>query len=71
MQYLPLELIVSLLVQFIGFVAFLASLHWKVKFLEADVKELQIAMKEGHEQHKLIAKIDGKLDLLISQMTQK
>ncbi len=71
MPILPLELIITLIIQFVGIVAFFASLHWKVKFLEADVKQLQIAMKEGHEQHKLIAKIDGKLDLLISQITQK
>ncbi len=71
MPTFPSELIVTLLVQFIGIVAFFASLHWKVKFLEADVKELQGAIKEGQEQHKLIAKIDGKLDLLITQLTQK
>ena len=71
MLSLPLEQIVTFLVQFVGILAFFASLHWKVKFLEADVKELKSAVEEGQKQHLLIAKIDGKLDLLITQLSQK
>lgn len=66
-----LEFILTLAVQIVFIVGFFTSLREKVKFLEADVIAIKKAIKEGQEQHKLIAKIDGKLDLLITQLSQK
>lgn len=68
---ITLEFILTLFVQIVFIVGFFASLREKVKFLEADVLAIQEAIKEGQEQHKLIAKIDGKLDLLITHLSQK
>lgn len=65
------ELVLAFIIQFVVVVAFFASLKEKVKFLEVDVKELQDAIKESHEKHELIARIDAKLDLLIKQISTK
>lgn len=65
------ELALILVVQFVAIVTFFTSLKERVKRLESDVIKLQDAIEEAKEKHELIARIDAKLDMLISQLNAK
>ena len=66
-----LELIFTIVCQFVLVVGFFASLRERVRRLEDDSIKLQKAVEETREHDVLIAKIDAKLDLLITHFSQK
>ena len=66
-----LELIFTIVSQIVLVVGFFASLRERVKRLEDDSIKLQRAVEETREHDVLIAKIDAKLDLLITHFSQK
>ena len=66
-----LELIFTIVSQIVLVVGFFASLRERVKRLEDDSIKLQKAVEETREHDVLIAKIDAKLDLLITHFSQK
>ena len=70
MNFSP-ELIFTIVSQIVLVVGFFASLRERVKRLEDDSIKLQKAVEETREHDVLIAKIDAKLDLLITHFSQK
>ena len=70
MNFSP-ELIFTIVSQIVLVVGFFASLRERVKRLEDDSVKLQKAVEETREHDVLIAKIDAKLDLLITHFSQK
>lgn len=68
---ISLELLLTIIVQFVVIVSFFVSMRERVKRLEADVTKLWEVQDEAKEKHEMIASINAKLDLLISQMSQK
>ncbi len=70
MNFSP-ELIFTIVSQIVLVVGFFASLRERVKRLEDDSIKLQEAFEETREHDVLIAKIDAKLDLLITHFSRK
>ncbi|WNY98735.1 hypothetical protein SUSP_001244 [Sulfurospirillum sp. 'SP'] len=66
-----LELLLTLVVQFVVIISFFVSMRERVKRLETDVIKLWEVQDEAKEKHELIARIDAKLDLLLTQISQK
>ena len=66
-----LELLLTLVVQFVVIISFFVSMRERVKRLETDVIKLWEVQDEAKEKHELIARIDAKLDLLLSQISKK
>ena len=66
-----LELLLTLVVQFVVIISFFVSMIERVKRLETDVIKLWEVQDEAKEKHELIARIDAKLDLLLTQISQK
>lgn len=66
-----LELLLTLVVQFVVIISFFVSMRERVKRLETDVINLWKVQDEAKEKHEMIARIDAKLDLLLSQLSQK
>jgi len=66
-----LELLLTLVVQFVVIISFFVSMRERVKRLETDVIKLWEVQDEAKEKHEMIVKIDTKLDMLIAQMSQK
>ena len=65
------EFLFTLFVQFVIVVSIFVSMRERVKRLEADVIKLWEVQDEAKEKHEMIARIDAKLDLLLSQLSQK
>ena len=68
---LSLELLLTLVVQSVIVISFFVSMRERVKRLETDVINLWKVQDEAKEKHEMIARIDAKLDLLLSQLSQK
>ena len=68
---LSLELLLTLVVQSVIVISFFVSMRERVKRLETDVIKLWEVQDEAKEKHEMIARIDAKLDLLLSQLAQK
>lgn len=66
-----LELLLTLVVQFVVIISFFVSMRERVKRLETDVIKLWEVQDEAKEKHEMIVKIDTKLDMLIAQLSQK
>ena len=66
-----LELLLTLVVQFVVIISFFVSMRERVKRLETDVIKLWEVQDEAKEKRELIARIDAKLDLLLTQISQK
>ena len=66
-----LELLLPLVVQFVVIISFFVSMRERVKRLETDVIKLWEVQDEAKEKRELIARIDAKLDLLLTQISQK
>ena len=66
-----LELLLTLVVQFVVIISFFVSMRERVKRIETDVIKLWEVQDEAKEKHELIARIDAKLDLLLTQISQK
>ncbi len=68
---LSLEFILAFAAQFVVVVSFFSSLRERVKRLEEERIKVDKKLESFNEKHELIAEINGKLDLLISQLQQK
>ena len=68
---ISLELLLTLVVQSVIVISFFVSMRERVKRLETDVIKLWEVQDEAKEKHEMIARIDAKLDLLLSQLAQK
>ena len=66
-----LELLLTLVVQFVVIISFFVSMRERVKRLETDVIKLWEVQDEAKEKHEMIVKIDTKLDMLIAQLSLK
>ena len=65
------EFLLTLVVQSVIVISFFVSMRERVKRLETDVIKLWEVQDEAKEKHEMIARIDAKLDLLLSQLAQK
>ena len=65
------EFLLTLVVQSVIVISFFVSMRERVKRLETDVIKLWEVQDEAKEKHEMIARIDAKLDLLLSQLSQK
>lgn len=52
-------------------VVVIATLRERVKRLEFDISKLWEKQNEATEKHEMIVRIDAKLDMLITQLSQK
>ena len=68
---LSLELLLTLVVQSVIVISFFVSMRERVKRLETDVIKLWEVQDEAKEKHEMIARIDAKLDLLLTQLAHK
>lgn len=66
-----LELLLTLVVQFVVIISFFVSMRERVKRLETDVINLWEVQDEAKEKYEMIVKIDTKLDMLIAQLSRK
>lgn len=65
------DFLLSLVLQLVIVVWVFASLTQRVKGLEAHVLKLQMAEEEAKSKHETIAKMDAKLDFIISHFIPK
>ena len=65
---LSLELVFTILVQFVAIVASYVSIRERVKFLESAVLKLNNEVEELQQKHELIVRIEAKLDMLITSL---
>lgn len=71
MPPLSLDLLFTVFVQIVIVVSIFATLKERVKGLEAHVLKLQLADDEAKSKHETIAKMDAKLDFIISHFIPK
>ena len=65
---LSLELVFTIVVQFVAIVASYVSIRERVKFLESAVLKLNNEVEELQQKHELIVRIEAKLDILITSL---
>ena len=65
---LSLELVFTIVVQFVAIVASYVSIRERVKFLESAVLKLNNEVEELQQKHELIVRIEAKLDMLITSL---
>ena len=65
---LSLELVFTIIVQFVAIVASYVSIRERVKFLESSVLKLNNDVDELQQKHELIVRIEAKLDMLITSL---
>lgn len=65
---LSLELLFTIVVQFVAIVASYVSIRERVKFLENAVLKLNNEVEELQQKHELIVRIEAKLDMLITSL---
>ena len=65
---LSLDLVFTIIVQFVVIVASYASIRERVKFLETAVLKLNNEVEELQHKHELIVRIEAKLHMLITSL---